>query len=303
MSNYYQQAKLMLQVLAIVAEEQCFALKGGTAINFFVRNLPRYSIDIDLTYILRDKRELALQKLVSATESIAQEIEKRLSHLRVTRRYSKKNNRLVKLLVNNKNTQVKVEPNELIRGAVFEVSKKMLVEKAETEFDAFVSMNILSHADLYGGKICAALDRQHPRDLFDVKLLLENEGITDAVRKAFVVYLASHNRPINEILNPNFLDIETIYKSDFEGMTRFSVDLNELIDTRQRLVKLINETLTDSDRQFLLSLKMGKPEWFLMGLDDLHQFPAIQWKLLNIKKMDKVKHQQAVDKLKCVLMV
>ncbi len=118
----------------------------------------------------------------------------------------------------------------------------------------------VSHADLYGGKICAALDRQHPRDLFDIKLLLENEGITAEVRKAFVVYLASHNRPIHEVLKPNFLDIQAIYKSDFEGMTEDNVSLIDLINTRKQLVEILNSQLTDNDRQFLLSLKMGEPE-------------------------------------------
>ena len=293
----------MLQVLAVVADEECFALKGGTAINFFIRDLPRYSIDIDLTYIWKDAREAALHKLAAATENIAIQIEKRFPHLRVTRQYTKKTKRLVKLLVNDKNIQIKVEPNELIRGSAYPATEKTLVPRAETEFDAFVSMNVLSHADLYSGKICAALDRQHPRDLFDIKLLLENEGITNEVRKGFVVYLASHNRPMHEVLNPNFLDIEAIFKSDFEGMTNFSVDIKELINIRKQLVELIHEKLTNSDRQFLLSLKMAEPNWSLMDFTDLDQFPAIQWKLLNIKKMDKVKHKLAVAKLKSVLML
>ncbi len=63
---------------------------------------------------------------------------------------------------------------------------------------------VLSFADLYGGKICAALDRQHPRDLFDIKLLSEARGLNEEVSQAFVIYLASHNRPMSELLSPNF---------------------------------------------------------------------------------------------------
>ncbi len=58
----------------------------------------------------------------------------------------------------------------------------------------------------------AALDRQHPRDLFDVSALLANEGLTDALRTAFVVYLISHNRPAVELLAPGRLDIEAEFR-------------------------------------------------------------------------------------------
>ncbi len=59
-------------------------------------------------------------------------------------------------------------------------------------------MPLVHFADLYAGKIMAALDRRHPRDLFDVRDLLANEGIDDTLRKAFIVYLLSHNRPMGE---------------------------------------------------------------------------------------------------------
>lgn len=168
-NRYFQRTQLMLQILPIVAEEDVFALKGGTAINFFIRDLPRYSVDIDLTYLPIQNREDALNGLVGATENIASKIEKRLPKLKVIRQYTKQNNRLVKLFINAGNTQVKIEPNELIRGSVFPVEKRRITENAEKEFSAFVSMNVLSVPDLYGGKFCAALDRQHPRDLFEMR--------------------------------------------------------------------------------------------------------------------------------------
>jgi len=218
--EYYKQAELMLQLLPIIAQEKCFALKGGTAINFFVRDLPRYSVDIDLTYIPLQEREEALQKSAIATENIARTIETRMPDLQVIRKHTKKSGRLVKLFVQAEDTQVKIEPNELIRGTVYPIETSGIVAAAEKEFNSFVSMQVLSVSDLYGGKLCAALDRQHPRDIFDIKLLLENEGLTEDIRKAFVVYLASHNRPINELLNPNLLDIKDMYEANFVGMTK-----------------------------------------------------------------------------------
>jgi predicted nucleotidyltransferase component of viral defense system len=193
-NKYHQQASLMLQVLPIVAKEKLFALKGGTAINFFVRDFPRYSVDVDLTYIGEGDRGQALLDIAASTESIAKNIERVLPALNVVRKYTKKEKRLVKLYINSHDTQVKIEPNELVRGSVYPVEQRALTPGVQHAFEAFVKMPVLAIEDLYGGKICAALDRQHPRDLFDIFLLLENEGITDAIRKAFVVYLCSHNR-------------------------------------------------------------------------------------------------------------
>lgn len=65
----------------------------------------------------------------------------------------------------------------------------------------------------------AAMDRQHPRDLFDVMELFAYGGITPAIRRAFVVYLASHNRTIHEVLFPTPKDITLAYAGSFVGMT------------------------------------------------------------------------------------
>ncbi|MCK7518802.1 MAG: nucleotidyl transferase AbiEii/AbiGii toxin family protein [Ignavibacteriales bacterium] len=72
--------------------------------------------------------------------------------------------------------------------------------------------------DLYGGEICT-LDRQHPRDLFDIKLLMENEGLTVGIVKAFVFYLISHDEPIVEVLNPGLQDITKMTETEFAGMS------------------------------------------------------------------------------------
>src|SRR3546814_1358815 len=75
-------------------------------------------------------------------------------------------------------------------------------------------MQVVALPDLYAGKIAAALDRQHPRDLFDILHLYENEGITDDLFRAFLVYLVSHNRPAHELLAPHLLDLEDCYRSE-----------------------------------------------------------------------------------------
>jgi len=177
----------------------------------------------------------------------------------------------------------------------------VLCKKSEDLFGLTFSFLTLSKEDLYGGKICAALDRQHPRDLFDIKILLENGGITENIKKAFIVYLISHSRPMVELLNPNFIDISAIYKNEFSGMTFKEITLDDLLSTRQKLVKLIKDNLSDNDRQFILSVKKGEPQWELFEPGHIKELPAVKWKLANIKRMTIKKHEQAIEKLKIYL--
>jgi len=155
---------------------------------------------------------------------------------------------------------------------------------------------------LYEGKLVAALDRHHPRDLFDAKLLLDAGGLTDEVRTAFVVYLASHSRPMAEILDPSLKPLQKVFDSEFAGMTRQKVTCDELLDTRAQLIRLVRSALTETERRFLMSLKSGEP-WDLLPVRHLAQMPAIQWKLKNIHQLARRSqgHEAAIEKLRKVL--
>jgi hypothetical protein len=177
-----------------------------------------------------------------------------------------------------------------------------LCKKAEELFEVSFEIQSLVAEELYAGKICAALDRQHPRDLFDVKLLYDNEGLSDKLRKAFIIYLISHNRPIEEILNPNILNIESVYSKEFIGMTEQPVDFTALTETRIRLINDIKNSLTLSEKQFLISFKNKNPDWALLGIENADKLPAVRWKLNNLKKMQNSKHSCALKKLEDYLM-
>jgi len=289
----------MLRVIPHVTAETCFALKGGTAINLFVRDMPRLSVDIDLAYLpAEEPRETALQKMSSALVRIAAAIKKAIPGAKVQETRAREPGRIAKLVVAAGRTRIKIEPNEVIRGAVFAAEERDLTPRAEELFELAVTARTLSVADLYGGKLCAALDRQHPRDLFDVKVLLENEGITDEIRKAFIVYLASHDRPINELLDPTRKDVRRIYESEFAGMTASEVKYEELAAAREALIGTLMKALTDDEKEFLISLKDGRPKWKAIGIEGIEKLPAIQWKLMNIQKMEANKRAESLEKLK-----
>jgi len=300
-SIYYRQVQLLLQILPLVSLHNCFALKGGTAINLFIRELPRLSVDIDLVFLPALDRIAALAAIKRALDEIAEEISTKLVGSNVIRSYEDKNDAL-RLIVNHAGVQIKIELSPVLRGTVYESRIMQVCELVEDEF-GFSETNVVSFADLYAGKICAALDRQHPRDLFDVKFLLENEGLTKALRKALLVYLISHPRPLSELLQPQLKDISGIYDGEFRNMAEIDVPLQELEAARRHLIETINAAITDKERKFLLSFKNGQPDWSLLELSNIDQLPAVRWKLQNLANMPKSKHVAAVNKLKSVLKI
>lgn len=302
-SQYFKQANLLLRILPFLAGESDFALKGGTAINFFVRDFPRLSVDIDITYLPINDRNTALQEISLMLLRYSTYIQKIFPNSKVTEKKFKDSNLINGLIVVNDNTTIKIEPNLIIRGSVFPTQNLSLTAKAKEIFQKDVKVQILSNADLYAGKICAALDRQHPRDLFDITKLLENEGITESIRKAFIVYLLSHPRPIVELLNPNKIDISKMFETEFLGMTDEEITLKTLLDSRDQLIKSINFSLLNNEKLFIISFKNKKPEWDLLGLEDIENLPAIRWKQYNLVKMKEQKHKIALDKLRNFLKV
>jgi len=289
----------MLRLLPFVTAEECFALKGGSALNFFIWDMPRLSVDIDLTYLPIELRDTSLRKISEALLRIEKAIARAFPDFNV---HGVKNNDLVlKLVVRAPYTEVKIEPNTVIRGTVFGTEMCDLSEKARKILEVAAHVRVLAKPELFGGKICAALDRQHPRDLFDVKLLLEGLGVTDEIRKGFLLHLISHDRPMHEVINPTRKDVRDIYNAEFAEMTEETVPYDVLVETRERLIFGLKNGLTNDEKHFLLSLKEGKPEWTLLGLNGVEQLPAVQWKLRNIRKMSVEKQREQYSKLRAVL--
>ncbi len=297
--NYKAQVNLLLQILPYVAKEEIFALKGGTAINLFVREMPRLSVDIDLTYIPVDSREIALQNIEEALNRIKTDIIKNLSDMRV-HPVPLIGGTDVKLNCQSRNAQIKIEVNTITRGIIFPTKLMQVVDSVQDEFGKFAAINIVSLAELFGGKICAALDRQHPRDLFDVKLLFENEGFTDNIWEGFKLGLMSHFKPINELLTPILKDQKTAFENQFAGMTFKPFTYEDYENTRSTLVDSIQQRLTVDDKKFLLSFESGLPQWNLFPYELIKELPAVKWKLLNIQKLKETnpkKHEGMINDL------
>jgi predicted nucleotidyltransferase component of viral defense system len=302
--NYQEQVRLLLRILPLVAEEEVFALKGGTAINLFERDLPRLSVDIDLTYLPFDDRTVALANISAALRRLKARIEKVIPDIRVTVVAQQGGAMEAKLHCQHRRTQVKIEVNTTIRGQLLPTRLMATVAAVQDNFEAFAEVPVVSHAELYGGKLCAALDRQHPRDLFDVHHLLNAEGITPDIKLGLIAGVLSHPRPINEVLFPKHRDQREAFDRQFAGMALTPFTYDDFEATRRELDTTIKAALTARDKDFLLSFKLGEPTWDLIDLPNLAKMPAVQWKLKNIQTLlqnDPVKHglqlQALADKL------
>lgn len=281
--TYKAQVNLLLQILPFVAKEDCFALKGGTAINLFERELPRLSVDIDLTYLPMEDRRTTLNNISKSLGRIKQDIESHLNSVSIST--TKREGQDAKINCQSNEAQIKIEVNTVTRGHIYPTRRMMVTEKTEEEFEKFAEINVVSHAELFGGKICAAMDRQHPRDLFDVKILLEEEGLTNEVKNGFIVALLSHMRPINEVLVPNLVDNLEAYNNQFSGMTDMAFSYEDYENTRLKLIQTIKTVLKPEDKEFLLSFKAGKPDWTLFPITVTKELPAVRWKLKNIERL------------------
>ncbi|CEJ88044.1 MULTISPECIES: nucleotidyl transferase AbiEii/AbiGii toxin family protein [Hyphomicrobiales] len=296
--QYRRQVTLLIRVVPLVAQEDCFALKGGTAINLFVRDLPRLSVDIDLTYLPVQPRDQSLKEIEAALRRIAGRIKAQIAGCQVTEGSAER--RVNKLFVQLGAATVKIEVTPVLRGCVYSAKTQSVTATVEDEF-GFAEIQVVSHADLYAGKLVAALDRQHPRDFFDVRALLANEGITDDLRKAFVVYMLSHHRPMAEVLDPPRRDMKDDYEHGFVGMTEVPVPLAELEETREVMIKAIVGDMPDAHRKFLVSFEQGMPEWDLLGLPGVPNLPAVKWRQLNLDKLSKEKREALVAALEKAL--
>lgn len=290
---YLDTARLLTQVAPLVFVDDTFALKGGTAINLFVRDMPRLSVDLDLVFPNHElPREEALRRINDGIRQSAERLNKRgfQTHIPAATDAGE-----TKLLVRRERIEIKVEANFVMRGTIHPVRTAPLTPNARQTLRADLNIPVVSVEDMYGGKLVAAMDRQHPRDLFDVMLLLAHEGLTPSIRRAFVVYLASHNRPVHEVLFPSFRDIRSDYENNFKGMTVEPVELDALLAVRERMTRELQQGLLPEERRFLLSLVANKPDWSLLGIAHLEFLPGIRWKVQNLERLQKANPEKFAE--------
>ena len=296
--RYRKQVVLLIRIMPSVYKIKEFAVHGGTAINLFHRNLLRYSVDIDVTYIPIENRQQSLASINQKLLEVKKNIEKTIPGVVVKHKPD-----VWKLLCTLGDATVKIEVNATKRGIIGDVVELPLCEKARNEFSMGCKARTVSFSQLYGGKITAALSRQHPRDLFDCKYM-ELQSFDD-VKNGFMLCLLGSDKPIIESLQPHDIDQTEALENQFQGMTETPFGYEDYLESRTALLSLVNGGLTITDKEFLLSFEQGEPDWNKCCAGDLSQYPSVQWKLLNIGKLKEsnpVKFEQGVNKLRRYLL-
>lgn len=281
--TYEQQVRLLVRSLPSIAKQDVFALKGGTAINLFYRDMPRLSVDIDLTYLPVRDRQTSLAAIDSTLETIRDDLSKSMPGTQATRIAGGSDND-TRILVRQNNVGIKIETSPVSRGTVHP-PVLMPISDVVTEQFGFAEMQVLAFEDLFGGKLHATVDRQHPRDLFDIKLLYENEGMSTPLFRTFLIYVASSGRPTHELLRPTPQPLEDRFVAEFEGMTAEPVTIAELDAARTQLFADLLSSLDDAAMKFLLTLHDGEPDFDAIGLPQAANLPAVKWKLQNLEKL------------------
>ena len=297
-SKYFDQVQLLMDVLPTVRKESSLALKGGTAINLFYRDMPRLSVDIDLLWLPVADRSSSLKEIDDALNRITFLIRDRNPKITAKRLHNRRIG-LPQIFIERDQVQIKIEASTVARGAVMPACALMTSDSV-TKLFGLLKMNVVSFEDVYAGKIAAALDRKHPRDLFDIMVLYENEGISDELFRVFMVYAASSHRPMHELLAPTIPVRRDWYDNLFQGMNLREVSLNALTETGKRLHKDVASRLTGTIATFLLSLHDAEPDFGLIGLPNAAELPAVRWKLLNLEKLKQKNPEKHAEQRKAL---
>ena len=296
--SYVDTVRLMLEVAPEVFASGRVAMKGGTALNFFVQDLPRLSVDIDVVFVPHQTpRDTALAEIANELSALQTRINRRGIRAELT---SSKTGDETKLFVRRDRIEVKIEINHVFRGTLLPVETRSLTKTASDLFTTALAVPTLAVAELYGSKLVAAMDRQHPRDLFDVHGMFQRFGLTPEIVECFVGYIAGHNRPVHEVLGSRDIDLARPFDNEFAGMEREPVSLRVLEEARIRLRRELAVALTADHKRFLIGLVAGQPPWEAMQCRHLAELPAIQWKLQNLarlKRTNAVKFQAQADEL------
>ncbi len=280
--RYVERVRLLVEILPVLASEPCFALKGGTAINLFEHDLPRLSVDIDLAWLPVHEYAEDARLIAESLGRLADVLSARPMQLRVQTSAGEGAGAVTRLVASRGRARVQIETTPVMRGAVHPVRRMIVRPKVEEAF-GFAEVQVLDFADLYAGKLAAALSRQHPRDLFDVGLLLQDERADEALWRTFLVYLTCSPKPAWEMLVPRVpADFEATFEAHFKGMTTEPLEVGALLESRERLVSRVASWLDEPSCAFLRSVQSEQPDFGLIGLAHAARLPGVRRKLHNL---------------------
>ena len=287
----YRLTRILQYINSNPIMKDCLALKGGTAINLTVFNLPRLSVDIDLDY----SRETDREGMLEDRKHIAEDMEKYMAAEGYQKSVkSKTSYSLDSMIFTYQNTagindNIKIEINYSMRVHICPlVHRQILTGGVLEEFEVLS----VDGTEIFGSKIKALLDRTAPRDLYDIDNMVKYglfNGIKerDMLRRCAVFYIAVGNKEVPERINLDVIDEITWYriKTDLIPVKR-KREKFDLDETKKRVKGYLEDTmrLTDLENRFLQEFREKKyhPEYLFENqeiVNRLEKHPMVLWKL------------------------
>ena len=269
-------------------------LKGGTAINLTVFEMPRLSVDIDLDYCCNsDKDTMMADRAV-----IGQEILGYMQSNGYTLHPSSKNTHALDSMVfsylntGGNNDNIKIEINYMMRTHILEP----LTRKTSVPFIEDVDVYALAPLELFGSKIKALIERAAPRDMYDVNRMIKQKIVRDdqmdILRKIVLFYLAvgGKNKPEKEY---SFEKIQNIRFPQIRSALLPVLKKSETFDFEEAKANVISFLsklliLEDTEKTFIDSFNLGeyKPEVLFDDpeiINRIKEHPMVLWKINEIK--------------------
>lgn len=288
---FRERLQLLTDLLPAVAREPRFALKGGTAINLFEHDLPRLSVDVDLSWLPVGNYAEDRRAITAALDAIAGALRAPPLRLHVVPSAPAGADGVTRVIASRPGARVQIETTPVMRGTVHPIRVMAVQPRVQAEF-GFAQMQVLAFADLYAGKLAAALSRQHPRDWFDVGLLLESGRLDAALWRTFMVYLAVSPKPAAEMLAPGVpIDFAEVFERQFRGMSAQPITAESLLQSRENLLARLPELMDAACCDFLVSLEREAPDFGLIDLLQAAELPGVRRKLQNLARRSSAKRE------------
>ncbi|MCM1387304.1 MAG: nucleotidyl transferase AbiEii/AbiGii toxin family protein [Bacillus sp. (in: Bacteria)] len=296
LEKVYRLTRVLQYINSNPVMKDCLALKGGTAINLTVFNLPRLSVDIDLDYSKETDREGMLKDRRLITE----DMEKYMSAEGYQKsEKSKTSYALDSMIFTYQNTtgindNIKIEINYSMRIHIFPLVYRQIQTGGVLEEFGALSVD---GTELFGSKIKALLDRTAPRDLYDVDNMIKyglfhGHEEKNMLRKCAVFYMAVGNREVPEKINIEAVDEITWYriKTDLLPVKR-KKEKFDLEETKQRVKDYLGDMmqLNNSEYRFLQEFREKRyhPEYLFEKqeiVSRLEKHPMALWKMQGIDR-------------------
>jgi len=268
------------------------ALKGGTAINLTLFNLPRLSVDIDLDYSVDISREGMMEERKIISQDLIKYVQTHGYNLsdKSKSRHSLESYILTYVNSAGVNDNIKIEINYSMRTHILPlVHRKVVVESIDCE----TSILTVSEIEIFGSKIKALLDRAAARDLYDVNNMIRFELFDgcdkEMLKKCALFYMAVGNDKVPDGINLSKIDDISFHKirTDLLPVKRKSEEF-DLLKVKEQVKNYLEDLmqLTDKEKQFMTCFEQKEylPELLFDNkeiIERLKKHPMALWKIQN----------------------